>query len=82
LTSGDLELNLEYFGVSEATVQGKRVDLSVANVFKVVRISGPAFSRDVIPLGKVVFAVPEDAVPATWLLEAHPEIAQKVAAPN
>jgi len=75
LRSERFDLSAEYQGGGRATVQGKPVDLSSANVFLVSPIDG---EWSVKPLGKVVFDVPLNGIPAIHVVSTHREIREAV----
>jgi hypothetical protein len=75
LRSERFDLSAEYQGGGRATVQGRPVDLSSANVFLVSPIDG---EWSVKPLGKIVFDVPLNGIPAVHVVSTHLEIREAV----
>jgi hypothetical protein len=75
LRSARFDLAAEYQGGGRAIVQGTPVDLSSANVFLVAPIDS---DWSVKPLGKVVFDVPPNGIPAVHVISTHLEIREAV----
>jgi hypothetical protein len=79
LGSPDLDLSIECGGPDGgAKVQGKRVDLSKANVYLAAPVGDKGQETVVLALGKIRFEVPEEANPAVHVLDSHPDIAAQV----
>lgn len=78
MVSPELTVSLAESAEGIVRVQGKVVDLSLANVFLVRRIDGPATAVQVVPVGFLRLPIPPEAIPPLFVLEAQPEIAAQV----